>query len=272
MLRSAIKRTITGWWAAFDRNSFVYNACLKASVGLPSIPVRPVECYGQCGEDLIVAPMLEAIAFETRADFKDLRYLEIGGNHPFATSTTYLLHKMLGMRGIIVEANPTLVADLKKGRPADIVVNCAIHAEDSETATLSLSAKNEVSSLDQNTTKRWHDIMGPSVGAIKVPAMRINQLIDSYLDGAAPAFMSIDVEGLDLALLRDLDFRRYRPWLIQVEYLDNILPPGNAKEIITHMQQVDYVLVAKTYVNLIFAEVTLLTKDQNIVRKAASIF
>jgi FkbM family methyltransferase len=258
MLRSAIKRAITGWWGALNRNSFVYNASLKAGVRLPAIPVRPTEYYGQCGEDLIVAPMLEAIALKTRTDLKDLKYLEIGGNHPFATSTTYLLHKWAGMHGVIAEANPHLIADLQKGRPADTIVHSAIHDNDSETASLSLSAKDEVSSLDQDTTKRWHSIMGPSVGTLTVPAMRINSLIKLYFNDAAPAFMSIDVEGLDLRLLKDLDLTHYRPWLIQIEYMDNILPPGNATEIIAHMKQMNYSLVAKTYVNLIFAETSLL--------------
>ena len=161
MLRSRIKRTIlAGWWGALNRNSFVYNASRNAGVRLPSIAVRPIECYGQCGEDLIVAPMLEAIALKTQTDLKDLKYLEIGGNHPFATSTTYLLHKQLGMRGVIVEANPSLLGDLKKkGRPADTIVHAAIHDQDATTATLSLSVHDEVSSLDQHTAERWHVIL-----------------------------------------------------------------------------------------------------------------
>jgi FkbM family methyltransferase len=256
-----IKRAIlSGWWATLRRNGFVYNASCGAGVRLPSIAVRPVECYGQCGEDLIVASMLEAIALKTGTELKDVEYLEIGGNHPFATSTTYLLHKQLGMRGVIVEANPNLIPDLEKGRPADTIIHAAIHEKESTVAVLSLSAHDEVSSLDRKTADRWHELLGGGAEELEVPAMRINELMRLHVNDTAPAFMSIDVEGLDLALLKEFDFARYRPWLIQIEYMDNVFPPGNGKEIVAHMQNANYSLVAKTYINLIFAEASLLTR------------
>lgn len=95
--------------------SFVYNACLWTGVEWPDIPVKLVEFYGQIGEDLIVASLLEAKAQRDNVDLRKARYLEIGGNHPFATSATFLLRTKLGMTGVIVEANPRLIRDLMKG-------------------------------------------------------------------------------------------------------------------------------------------------------------
>ena len=62
-------------------NSFVYDACLRSRVRRPDIRVRPVELYGQCGEDLIVRSLLEAKALSEGIELRHERYLDIGGNH-----------------------------------------------------------------------------------------------------------------------------------------------------------------------------------------------
>src|ERR1700722_1640551 len=71
-------------WGALRRNNFVYNACLRSRVRFPAIPVYAVEYYGQFGEDLIIASLFEARAARDHTDLAKEKYLEIGGNHPFA--------------------------------------------------------------------------------------------------------------------------------------------------------------------------------------------
>src|SRR5215471_17897675 len=86
LLRKLSGRARAALWGALRLNGFVYDACLRARVRRPDIRVRPVEMYGQCGEDLIVRSLLEAKALSDGVDLRRERYLEIGGNHPFATS------------------------------------------------------------------------------------------------------------------------------------------------------------------------------------------
>lgn len=238
---------------ATSLNGFVYDACRRAGVGRPDIPVRAVEFYGQCGEDLIVQALLEARAITEGIDLRDRKYLDIGGNHPFATSNTFLLNSMLGMTGVIVEANPGLVDDLEKGRPHDTVVQGAVQTEARETVKLSVSNQSELSSIDRSFVLEWNSGTVGEAFRITVPALRINEIVEEYLGGEAPVYMSIDVEGLDLELLRDFDFERYRPWVVQAEPSDHHLP-RNSERIIEYMQSVGYNLVAKTKVNLIFGD------------------
>jgi FkbM family methyltransferase len=239
-------------WGALWRNSFVYNACVREGVRLPTIPVGPVEHYGQLGEDIIVAALLQARGSRENVGLVGKTYLEIGGNHPFATSATFLLNKRLGMRGVIVDANPALIPALKKGRPQDTIVHAAIHDQDTNVATLVLSKHDEVSSLDRSMVQRWRGGTVGEIGTVDVPAMRINEVVKQHLNDTSPLFMSIDVEGYDLRLLKDFDLGRYRPWFVQVEYVDNLYPPGNSREIVTLMRSAEYRLVAKTFINLIF--------------------
>lgn len=73
---------------------------------------------------------------------------------------------------------------------------------------------------------------------LEVPATRINQIIEDHLYGVAPCFLSIDLESLDLILLKDLDFGRYRPWFIQAEQNDRYIFE-NTKQIMEYMQSVN---------------------------------
>jgi FkbM family methyltransferase len=203
-----------------NRNAFVYFQTLANRVALSDISVPYVEHYGQCGEDLIVEFFIAARAFGEGLDPSALHYLEIGGNHPFATSATFLLHAHLGMTGVIVEANGRLIPALRKGRPRDTIVHAAVIDGDEETVLLSISRLNELSSLDPKFVLSGIDRSVGQAPTERVPAIRINQIIERYL-GASPCSVSIDVEGLDLRLLRDFDFSRYRPWFAQVEPSDD---------------------------------------------------
>jgi Methyltransferase FkbM domain len=53
---------------------------------------------------------------------------------------------------------------------------------------------------------------------LKMPLININRLIAENL-ASAPDLLSIDVEGLDTAILKTLDLSRFRPAVICVEAL-----------------------------------------------------
>lgn len=57
---------------------------------------------------------MKALSVRGHFDLSAERDLEIGANHPIATSATYLLSVELGISGVLVEANPALIGDLKK--------------------------------------------------------------------------------------------------------------------------------------------------------------
>lgn len=73
--------------------------------------------------------------------------------------------------------------------------------------------------------------------------MPVNQEID---------FLSIDVEGLDFAVLESNDWKRFRPKCVLVEALQMPLQDAMNSDIFLFMQKQEYVLFAKTYNTLIF--------------------
>lgn len=235
-------------------NYSIYRTCRQLGIRFPDLPVREVELYGQSGEDLIVQSLLEARALSRGVDLRQERYLEIGGNHPVSGSATFLLAKRLGMTGVLVEANPDLIADLRKGRPGDVVVHGAVQTDDVEFVELWVPRFSEVSSLDPGFISSWGGGWAGTSAPVRVPAVRSSDLVRDHLDGEAPVYLSIDVEGMDLPLLKDFDFETYRPWLVQAEPSDDYIP-GNTDDMVEHMRSVRYELVAKTDVNLLFMDV-----------------
>lgn len=241
-------------------NDFVYETCRALDIPYPDIPVYLTEQYGQCAEDLIVSALLQAWSRKQDFNLANATYLEIGGNHPVATSASFLLHRIYGMRGVVIEANPDLLPALKQVRDFDQIVFGAMQAEDVQTVMLSVSNLSELSSLDPSFVLNW---AGGGVGErrqIEVPALRINAIIENYFGGVAPNFLSIDIESLDLPVLKDLDLHRFRPVVIQAEPSDHHCP-GNTGHMIDFMRDKNYALIAQTPVNLIFMSVEALMQS-----------
>lgn len=235
------------------KNPFVIERTEASGIPLPDIEVPLREQYGQLSEDVIVDGLLKAWAQRTGADLSRQRYLEIGANHPFATSSTYLLNRLHGMTGVLVEANENLLDNLRNARPSDTIVYCAVTSEDVKEVEFFVSNLSELSSLSRDFVVDWQ---GGTVGmaeARKVPAKRANDLLETYFAKAAPVFLSVDVEGLDLDILQDIDWARWRPVIVQAEPSDHFAP-GQSTAIITFMRAQGYVFVARTDVKLIFAD------------------
>ncbi len=85
-----------------------------------------------------------------------------------------------------------------------------------------------------------------------MPLVNINRVMEDHF-GAAPSFVSIDTEGLDLDILKSLDFRRYRPSVLCVETLVYGTKAVET-EILTLMRSKDYTVRGSTFVNTIFVD------------------
>jgi Methyltransferase FkbM domain len=91
---------------------------------------------------------------------------------------------------------------------------------------------------------------------VKLPLVNINAIIENHFP-KAPDFVSIDTEGLDLEILKSLDFDRYRPAVLCVETL--ILGTMRVKtEILELMKAKGYSIRGGTFVNTIFVDDSLI--------------
>lgn len=231
-------------------NEFIKIECLNKGIHEQDIPVYLSKSYAQCAEDLIIASILKAIAVRKNINLCEKRYLEIGANHPIATSASYLMHTTLQMNGVLVEANSQLIPPLQKVRPSDTIIHAAITATDEPFVSLYVSNQNELSSLSRDFVEDWHDGAVGLSHIEKVPALRVNELLENEFPNEAPIYVSIDIEGLDYSILQDWDWARWRPTIVQVEPSDHFIA-DNSSTMRALLESNGYLLIALTDVNLI---------------------
>jgi hypothetical protein len=86
--------------------------------------------------------------------------------------------------------------------------------------------------------------------------VNVNKIMEEHFHGA-PSIVSIDTEGLDLEILKSLDFDRYRPPIICAETL--VLNSTKIdSRILDLMQSKNYSVRGGTFVNSIFVDNQLL--------------
>ena len=227
-------------------NPFVQYECRRLGVENAPIATNMYESYAQCNEDVIVESFLRAATYRAGRPMSSLRYIEIGANHPVQTSSTYLLYRVHSASGVLVEANPQLIDNLKKYRPSDIILNCAVTAAPVEKVEIHIHEKNELSSMSLEHIEKFSSFGGANgvVETISVEAIDINALMKKYF-GDHIDFLSVDVEGFDLELLRSMD-PVFQPLVIQCEH------EGKLDQFGALLGGKGYALCAVTDVNAIY--------------------
>ncbi len=250
-------------------NPHAYKATLQADIRSPDIPSSLAEQYAQCGEDVIVAGFAEAaVRTGVIPAWNRLVCVEVGANHAFGDSNSYLLEKRHAVRSILVEANPDLVPNLRTGRPKATVVNVAICADDGETITLYRSRHSELSSLSRQFVDGWHEGRVGVADAIEVPAMRIRELFEQCVAANERILLlSIDIEGADRPVILDTPFDTVRPVLVMLEPSERF-HRGEGQRMVDLMAARGYVLFAQTRVNLMFVDTAVLVALADSTRRA----
>lgn len=144
-------------------------------------------------------------------------FLDFGAFDGKQISNTYYLEKTLGWRGICVEPNPTFFAKLCAERSA-ICVNAALHKKSRTSMEFidahGLSSFKHLADSDQNAASRE----AASRGVIKVDTINPTELLERFNAPTTIDYMSLDVEGAELDVLKAFDFTKYRVTLLTVEH------------------------------------------------------
>ena len=204
------------------------------------------ESYAQCGEDLIIAYVFNALGR------KIITYLDIGAHHPSYLSNTCYFYRR-GHRGVCVEPDATLLAAFGRERGGDTLLNIGIAPEEGvadfyvlSTPTLNTFSKVEADRFASYGVQRIERVE-------KVAIRNVNAVMREHFSGP-PDLLSLDVEGLDLPILRSLDFANFAPDVCCVETLSYTEDRSECKldDIIEFMLSKDYFVYADTFVNSIF--------------------
>lgn len=205
--------------------------------------------YAQCGEDLILDHLFTWLKIDRPC------YLDIGAHHPLLLSNTYFFYSK-GCRGVCVEPDPALFHEITRRRPGDTCLNVGVGLAPQDKApfyVMSASYLNTFSKAEALRCQGYGTVQIEKV--IEVPMLSVNRIIaDNFAQ--CPNLVSIDVEGVDLEIVRSFDFDISRPEVFCVETITYTQDHTEEKvnEIIAHMAEKDYFVYADTYINTIFVD------------------
>ena len=203
--------------------------------------------FAQAGEDLVASGLLYSLKIDKPT------YLDIGAYEPIEANNTYLFHRR-GARGVLVEPNVALTAKLKSKRPGDTVLVAGIGTSDAAEADYYVLSDAQLNTFDKDQVDRLTALTTLKlVGVVKMPLLNINRVIADHFGGAAPDYLSIDIEGLDFAVLKTLDFARFRPKVICAETLVTATTRHNP-DTIALLAAHGYELRGMTHPNTLFVD------------------
>jgi len=226
-----------------------YNKVWKSNVKMS---------FSQSGEDLIILFLIRSLKL------KDVSYIDIGTNDPRDMNNTYLLY-LNNFRGICVEPDPSLQAKIKTQRPGDTLVPYGIDFENKAAADFYIMDDSVLNTFSKaNAIEMVENHQRKIIKKISVPLISIHDLLNKGFAKNKHIVLSIDVEGLDYAILKSIDWTLHRPVIVCVEtisYSKNLTGEKD-NQLIALLLSNNYKLYADTHINSIFLDSSLLQENK----------
>lgn len=204
--------------------------------------------YAQAGEDVVLQ-----FLFNDIGKGKGISYLDIGTNIPDYGNNTYWFYKR-GGNGVCVEADPTLISRIRQKRPKDKVINAGVAVSNEKEADFYIFNLPSISTFSKEEAEmRSNSGQNRIVKVAKIPLISVNELINQNFK-LFPDLLSIDIEGVDLEVLKSLDFTSFPIPVLCVEtctYSENHVRVKDTA-IAEFLISKDYEIYADTYINTIF--------------------
>jgi len=209
--------------------------------------VRP--SFSQAGEDQVIQFLLAQLRITSPT------YLDIGTNHPFIGNNSFYFY-IRGAKGVCIEPDPSFYPLIKKYRSRDVVIQAGVNVGPAKEAELYIfphpySGWNTF--LKEEAQKRENETGVPVMKVETIPLIHINDVMGQYFQ-PHPNFLSIDVEGLDLDILKSIDFTLYKPEVICAESITFSMTNEEIKinTLADFLTTKGYFLFADTHINSIF--------------------
>jgi len=201
--------------------------------------------YSQEGEDMILRRIFEY----SEPGF----YVDIGAHHPKRFSNTYYFYRK-GWRGINIDATPGSMKLFNKERGGDINLEIAVANEKRE-MTYYIFNEPAVNTFDEKFLDKAIDDGYEMIRKQKIETIALKEILTEYLPKNKKIdFMSVDVEGFDLEVLKSNDFDLFRPSYILVECHGADVNEIEHNDIYNFLREKNYDFFGKTVLTLIFKE------------------
>jgi FkbM family methyltransferase len=200
---------------------------------------------GQAGQDL-----LAYLYFRGK---KSGFYLDIGA-HDGRTYSNSFVFEQLGWRGACVEPLPDVFKQLRQNRRCDCYQAALAGRSEPEAPFVHARGVDTLSGLESDMAAGHEDWIRREGGLperIRVRAMTFPELMAHYPLVRTIDFLSLDVEGAEISILKTIDFEKYDFGLITVECIGE--KNGEGEELRAFMAEKGYGVLADLGLDLVFA-------------------
>jgi FkbM family methyltransferase len=182
--------------------------------------------------------------------------VDIGAHDGIELSNTYLLEKQFDWSGLCIEANPYTFQKLKENRPNSVCLNKLVFNTSGEKVEFNIAKDPMYSGISKLIVRHTHTLNDGE--KVVLDTETLSNILSENNSPMLIDYMTIDVEGAELQVLKSIDFVKYKFALIHLEH--NYIET-NRKLIHDFLISNDYVFfsqnewddeyVHKSYLNLV---------------------
>ncbi|HYX05971.1 MAG TPA: FkbM family methyltransferase [Bacteroidales bacterium] len=193
---------------------------------------------------------------EEYMNFNQGIFLEVGANDGFKQSNTYYYERLRNWKGVLIEPIPTLFTRCKKLRKRSEVFNYICSSPENSGLKKTIRYADLMSQVNgslQNTNEEnAHISRGIEIQdlnnsfKVDIECKTLSEIIDKS-GFERFDFMSIDVEGHELQVLKGLDLNRHAPTYLLIETWDH-----ERQEIIDYLDNYFFIEKYLTHKDILF--------------------
>ena len=191
--------------------------------------------YSQYGEDLMIENFFKMYKKETGV------YVDIGGFHPKWLSNTYRLYKK-GWAGSAVDIDNYKIRLFELVRRNCLgFIGAVAPGQTSQEMTAYRFRRlwSEIDTLSIEDAKRYEKDFQIKFDPSKITTININEVLKKTTEKFGDVnFINIDIEGLDEAIIFEIDFNKYAPDLICFENNQSFMGSEKLKTFFTEKNYV----------------------------------
>lgn len=201
--------------------------------------IKVKKSYSATGIDLLINYLFK--------NKDDGIYLDVGCYHPIRASNTFLLHKK-GWKGINIDIDYHTINMFNFFRPKDFNKQVAISDKSDEVDFYFYHNHSSINTLSSEIYKYRSSIEADRDSSKraeikKIKTKSLNSIIEeSPFKDKKINFVSIDVEGYEMNVLKGFDLEKYYPDVIVIEYIDLMMIKTKF-----HNQDIERLLDSKLY-------------------------
>jgi FkbM family methyltransferase len=158
--------------------------------------------FSQEGEDVVL---------EELAGYKNTLsgiYIDVGAHHPWRFSNTAMFY-LRGWNGINIDANPGTKRLFDKERGMDTNIECAVGSEET-LKTYYVYNDSALNGIDRDRSAELAQTSFRLLETKPVKTQRLEAILDQHVKTLPSVnFLSVDVEGYDLEVLKSNNWNKY---------------------------------------------------------------